>query len=106
MRVRSTAALFGAAVLAVPSIARAQARAVPTPASVIDFAPGTDRKLPSWKQVTDYFSALDAASSVPARVIGEHAGGLVAGSPADITVVDDNLAVERVLIGGREHVVV
>ena len=51
-------------------------------------------------------SALDAASSVPARVIGEHAGGLVTGSPADITVVDDNLAVERVLIGGRERVVV
>ena len=35
--------------------------------------------------------ALDAASSVPARVIGEHSGGLVAGSPADVTVVDDNL---------------
>ncbi len=50
-------------------------------------------------------SALDAASSVPARVIGEHAGGLVAGSPADVTVVDDNLAVERVLVGGRERVV-
>ena len=50
-------------------------------------------------------SALDAASSVPARVIGEHAGGLVAGAPADVTVVDDNLAVERVLVGGRERVV-
>jgi N-acetylglucosamine-6-phosphate deacetylase len=42
---------------------------------------------------------------VPARVIGEHAGGLVAGAPADVTVVDDNLAVERVLVGGRERVV-
>jgi N-acetylglucosamine-6-phosphate deacetylase len=50
-------------------------------------------------------SALDAASSVPARVIGEHAGGLVAGAPADVTVVDDNLAVERVLVGGRDRVV-
>jgi N-acetylglucosamine-6-phosphate deacetylase len=49
-------------------------------------------------------SALDAASSVPARVIGEHAGGLVAGAPADVTVLDDNLAVERVLVGGRERV--
>ncbi|HEX6600808.1 MAG TPA: M14 family zinc carboxypeptidase, partial [Gemmatimonadaceae bacterium] len=62
MRVRSTAALFGAAVLAFPLVARAQARAVPTPASVIGFVPGTDRKLPTWKQVTDYFAALDAAS--------------------------------------------
>jgi N-acetylglucosamine-6-phosphate deacetylase len=49
-------------------------------------------------------SALDAASSVPARVIGEHAGGLVAGAPADVTVLDDNLAVQRVLVGGRERV--
>ncbi|HEX5972402.1 MAG TPA: M14 family zinc carboxypeptidase, partial [Gemmatimonadaceae bacterium] len=62
MRVRSTAALFGAAVLAFPLVVRAQARAVPTPASVIGFVPGTDRKLPTWKQVTDYFTALDAAS--------------------------------------------
>ncbi len=49
--------------------------------------------------------ALDAASSVPAQVIGEPAGGLVAGSTADVTVVDDNLAVERVLVGGREQLV-
>jgi N-acetylglucosamine-6-phosphate deacetylase len=49
--------------------------------------------------------ALDAASSVPARVIGEHSDGLVEGSPADVTVVDDNLAVERVLVGGRERAV-
>jgi len=62
MRVRSIAALLGAAVLGLPSVARAQSRPVPTPASVIGFVPGTDRKLPTWKQVTDYFAALDAAS--------------------------------------------
>ena len=62
MRVRSTAALIGAAVLALPSVVHAQSSAVPTPASVIGFEPGTDRKLPTWKQVTDYFAALDAAS--------------------------------------------
>ncbi len=62
MRVRSIAALLGAAALAVPSIGHAQASGVPSPASVIGFVPGTDRKLPTWKQVTDYFAALDAAS--------------------------------------------
>jgi hypothetical protein len=38
-------------------------------------------------------------------VIGEHSDGLVAGSPADVTVVDDSLTVKRVLVGGRERVV-
>jgi N-acetylglucosamine-6-phosphate deacetylase len=50
-------------------------------------------------------SALNAASAVPARVIGEPAAGLVPGAPADVVVVDDNLVVERVLVGGRERVV-
>jgi hypothetical protein len=62
MHARPIIALLGAAILAVPPAARAQARAIPTPASVIGFEPGTDRKLPSWKQVTDYFAALDASS--------------------------------------------
>src|SRR6476661_1208087 len=35
---------------------------LPTPASILGWEPGTDKKLPSWKQVTDYFAALDAAS--------------------------------------------
>jgi hypothetical protein len=72
MRVRPFAALLGAAALAAPSIVHAQTRAVPTPASVIGFAPGTDRKLPTWKQVTDYFAALDAASPrVQVRTLGK-----------------------------------
>ena len=50
-------------------------------------------------------SALDAAASVPARVIGEPADGLVPGAPADVVVVDDNLGVDRVLVGGRDRVV-
>ena len=62
MHVRSFAALLSVAALALPPLARAQARTIPTPASVIGFEPGADRKLPSWKQVTDYFAALDASS--------------------------------------------
>ena len=55
-----------------PSFLHAQARAVPTPASVIGFEPGTDRKLPEWQQVVAYFKALDAASPrVQLRVLGK-----------------------------------
>jgi N-acetylglucosamine-6-phosphate deacetylase len=50
--------------------------------------------------------ALEAASTVPARVLGlADVGRIGPGLPADITVVDDNLRVERVLVGGREPAV-
>ena len=59
-----------------PLPATAQARKandpIPTPASIIGFEPGTDRKLPTWKQVTDYFTALDKASPrVSLRTLGK-----------------------------------
>jgi N-acetylglucosamine-6-phosphate deacetylase len=45
--------------------------------------------------------SLDAATSVPARVIGEtEVGRLGVGLPADVVVLDDALAVDRVLVGG------
>ncbi|MBL8959582.1 MAG: hypothetical protein JNJ98_07010, partial [Gemmatimonadetes bacterium] len=44
----------------VPTLSAAQA--IPTPASILGFEPGADRRLPTWKQVTDYFTALDKAS--------------------------------------------
>ncbi|MES2177398.1 MAG: M14 metallopeptidase family protein [Gemmatimonadota bacterium] len=52
--------------------ASAQSPRVPTPASVIGFEPGADRKLPEWQQVVAYFKALDAASPrVQTRVLGK-----------------------------------
>ena len=46
--------------------------------------------------------ALEAATAVPARVIGlADTGGLVSGAPADIVVLDDNLGIDRVLVGGE-----
>jgi hypothetical protein len=49
-----------------------QAQRVPTPASVIGFVPGTDRKLPEWRQVVQYFTALDAATPrVTVRTLGK-----------------------------------
>jgi len=51
--------------------------------------------------------ALAAASTVPARALGlEDAGRLDIGLPADIVVLDDNLDVERVVVGGETRVVV
>jgi hypothetical protein len=41
---------------------KAPAKAVPSPAQVIGFAPGTDRKLADFGQITAYFKALAAAS--------------------------------------------
>ena len=39
---------------------------------MLGFAPGTDRKLPSWKQVTEYFAVLDQASPrVTVRTLGK-----------------------------------
>jgi len=52
------------------SLAAAQTK-IPTPAEVLGFAPGEDRKLASWNQVTDYFDRLDRASD---RVVFETLG--------------------------------
>jgi N-acetylglucosamine-6-phosphate deacetylase len=50
--------------------------------------------------------ALAAASTVPAGVLGlPELGRLAPGAAADVVVVDDNLSIERVLVGGQERVV-
>jgi N-acetylglucosamine-6-phosphate deacetylase len=47
-------------------------------------------------------AALSAASEVPARIAGRHElGTLEPGSTADVVVLDDNLEVMRVLVGGE-----
>jgi N-acetylglucosamine-6-phosphate deacetylase len=47
--------------------------------------------------------ALRAASTLPALVLGAtEVGRLDVGSPADVVVLDDNLEVERVFVGGVE----
>lgn len=78
MHPRLTTALALAALslmaLSDPPAARAQraaAAAIPTPASVIGFEPGTDRKLPEWRQVVEYFTALDRSSPrIQLRTLG------------------------------------
>ena len=71
MHARPVAFLLVAA-LAAPAVATSQSSKVPTPASVIGFEPGADRKLPEWQQVVAYFKALAAASPrVQLRVLGK-----------------------------------
>src|SRR5687768_12972626 len=70
MRAGLRLALLGT-LLVVPALS-AQRPAIPTPASVLGFEPGTDRKLPTWRQVSDYFAALDRASPrVSVRTLGK-----------------------------------
>jgi N-acetylglucosamine-6-phosphate deacetylase len=46
--------------------------------------------------------ALDAATRVPAGVVGRpELGTLAPGTPADVVVLDDRLEVQRVLVGGQ-----
>ena len=75
LRTATAILLAGASVVGAQSTTRAPARgasAIPTPASVLGFEPGADRKLPTWKQVADYFTALDKASpNVTVRTIGK-----------------------------------
>ena len=49
--------------------------------------------------------ALGAASDVPARIAGRaDLGRLAPGAPADVVVLDDNLEIARVLVGGVDPV--
>ena len=51
--------------------AAAQRKGVPTPASVLGFEPGTDRRLAEWDDIVAYFLALEGASDrVVVREIG------------------------------------
>ncbi|MCA1616607.1 MAG: M14 family metallopeptidase [Acidobacteria bacterium] len=48
------------------------ARLPPTPSSLLGFAPGDDRKVAGWRQITDYFARLDEASPrVLVQTIGQ-----------------------------------
>jgi N-acetylglucosamine-6-phosphate deacetylase len=49
--------------------------------------------------------ALEAATFVPAQVIGANAGRIEIGAPADVVVLSEELEIQRVLLGGEAHVV-
>jgi hypothetical protein len=75
---------------------------VPSPASALGFTPGADRRLPTWKQVVEYFRSLDSASPrVEVRAVGPTTEGreylvAVVSSEANMARIEeirrDNLA--------------
>ena len=83
--------LLALPLLLAPALLAAQS-AVPTPAAVIGFEPGTDRRLPSWAQVVEYFSRVDAASPrLTLRTLGRTTKGrpFVAAFIADSATLAD-----------------
>jgi len=86
---------FIACALAVVSMvpaAGAQRPSLPAPASILGFEPGADRKLPTWKQVTDYFTALDRASP---RVSVRTLGKTTLGRPFLVAFIADSATLAR-----------
>src|SRR5689334_14482954 len=85
MRIRQLAgSLLAVALVSAPSAAQ---RSIPTPASIIGFEPGADRHLPSWKQIVDYFTALDKASP---RVTVRTLGKTTLGRPFIVAFISDS----------------
>ena len=64
--------------------------AIPSPASILGFEPGADRHLPSWKQVTEYFTALDKASP---RVSVHVLGKTTLGRPFIVAFISDSATI-------------
>jgi hypothetical protein len=57
---------------AVATPPRRAAAVLPSPASVLGFTPADDRRVADWRQITDYFTRLDAASErVQLRTLGQ-----------------------------------
>ena len=76
-----------AVVVATPFASAAAQRGIPTPASILGFEPGADRHLPSWKQIIDYFTALDEASP---RVSVRTLGKTTLGRPFIVAFISDS----------------
>jgi len=89
-RAASTAVIAVVSLVAVPqaaSLAQSAAKSIPTPASILGFEPGADRHLPSWKQITDYFTALGKASP---RVTLRTLGKTTLGRPFLVAFISDS----------------
>src|SRR5471030_2081677 len=77
---------LAAEITTAPRAANAQ-RQIPTPASILGFEPDADRHLPSWKQIVDYFTALDKASP---RVTVRTLGKTTLGRPFIVAFISDS----------------
>jgi hypothetical protein len=84
---RKSHLVTAAILLATAGPARAQRASIPTPVSILGFEPGADRHLPSWKQIVDYFTALDKASP---RVSVRTLGKTTLGRPFIVAFISDS----------------
>ncbi len=77
--------------MAPTSSATSRPESIPTPKDVLGFVPGEDRKLASWNQVIEYFTALAKASE---RVNFETLGNSTMGKPFVMATISapENLA--------------
>jgi hypothetical protein len=88
---RSQSILLAAALFAAAPLA-AQKAPVPTPASVLGYEPGADRHLPSWKQITDYFRAVEKTSP---RVQVHELGKTTLGRPFLAVFISDSATLKH-----------
>ena len=101
--------VFSAVATAPAHAQKRTASAIPSPASILGWEPGADRKLPSWKQVTDYFAALDKASPrVSVRTLGKTTLGrpfIVAfiSDPATLASLPKYQRIQRQLMDPRQR---
>src|SRR5436190_22596637 len=67
-----TVLLIALAVASTQAQRRAASSSIPSPRSVLGFNPGDDRTIADWKQISDYFTRLDAVSDrVQLQTIGK-----------------------------------
>jgi hypothetical protein len=85
-RIAIAFALGAPSLLGAQELSQAPSR-IPTPASVIGFAPGTDRKLPAWSQVVEYFTALSKSSP---RIQLHTLGKTTLGRPFIAAIISDS----------------
>src|SRR6476659_1227168 len=81
---------------------------IPTPAEVLSFTPGEDRKLASWSQVVEYFERLDQASDrVSFQTLGQTTMGkpfvmATISSPANLARLEDFKKIQDQLADPRK----
>jgi hypothetical protein len=81
-----------AALIAAASPLPAQQPRVPSPASVLGYEPGADRRLSDWAPIVRYFRALDAASD---RVVVRELGPTTNGAPFIVAFISSAANLRR-----------
>lgn len=87
LRTSTIRVALGAALACAGAPAAFAQHSIPTPASMLGFEPGADRHLPSWRQIVDYFTALDKASP---RVSVRTLGKTTLGRPFIVAFISDS----------------